>query len=224
MDRSPLVDDERRAAGAAIVLCGGESRRMGRPKAWLPFGSETLLQRSVRLFAPHVGRVVVSAAPDQELPPLPPETGVARDHAPGGGPLHGMEAGLDFLASQPSPASSPLEWFYWTGCDYPWTSPELLRLLAETLRGDESLDAVVPEVDGFLQPLCAIYRPRVAAPLSAFLQAGGARVLEFLGRLRLKTLSGDAVQAAGASLSAFHNLNTPAAYASALSRLAAESP
>ena len=33
----------------AVVLCGGESRRMGRPKAWLPFGDERMLQRVVRL-------------------------------------------------------------------------------------------------------------------------------------------------------------------------------
>src|SRR5438045_3266596 len=32
----------------AVVLCGGRSRRMGRPKAWLPFGDEALLQRVVR--------------------------------------------------------------------------------------------------------------------------------------------------------------------------------
>ena len=28
-----------------IVLCGGQSSRMGRPKAWLPFGNETMLER-----------------------------------------------------------------------------------------------------------------------------------------------------------------------------------
>lgn len=223
MDRSPLVDAETHARGASVVLCGGESRRMGRPKAWLPFGPETLLQRSVRLFAPRVCRVVVSAAPDQALPPLPPEVEVARDSSPGGGPLHGLAASLDLL-SHSALTSPPLEWFYWTGCDYPWTSPELLRLLGETLRADESLESVVPEVDGFLQPLCAIYRPRIAAPLAGFLQSGGSSVLEFLGRLRLKTLSAAVCEAAGVSPEAFHNLNTPDAYQTALSRLAAEAP
>ena len=32
-----------------IVLCGGKSTRMGRSKALLPFGPETMLQRVVRL-------------------------------------------------------------------------------------------------------------------------------------------------------------------------------
>ncbi|RPI89356.1 MAG: molybdenum cofactor guanylyltransferase, partial [Planctomycetaceae bacterium] len=34
---------------ASVVLCGGQSSRMGRPKAWLPFGNEQFLRRCVRL-------------------------------------------------------------------------------------------------------------------------------------------------------------------------------
>ena len=34
-----------------IVLAGGKSTRMGVPKATLPFGPETMLQRVVRLLA-----------------------------------------------------------------------------------------------------------------------------------------------------------------------------
>ena len=49
----------------AVVLCGGESRRMGRPKAWLPFGPERLLQRVVRLVGTVAHPVVVVAAPSQ---------------------------------------------------------------------------------------------------------------------------------------------------------------
>ena len=45
-----------------IVLCGGESRRMGRDKASLPFGPETLLQRVVRQLASQVFPIVVVAA------------------------------------------------------------------------------------------------------------------------------------------------------------------
>ena len=36
-------------AVGGIVLCGGRSSRMGRSKAWLPFGNEFLLQRIVRI-------------------------------------------------------------------------------------------------------------------------------------------------------------------------------
>ena len=45
-----------------IVLCGGQSRRMGRPKAWLPFAGETMLARVVRLLSEAVSPIVVVAS------------------------------------------------------------------------------------------------------------------------------------------------------------------
>ena len=47
-----------------IVLCGGRSTRMGVPKATLPFGPETMLQRVVRLLDTVIGPIVVVAARD----------------------------------------------------------------------------------------------------------------------------------------------------------------
>ena len=47
----------------AVVLCGGRSSRMGRPKAWLPFGDEVLLQRVVRRIAEAAWPIAVVAAP-----------------------------------------------------------------------------------------------------------------------------------------------------------------
>ena len=61
----------------AVVLCGGESRRMGRAKAWLPFGSEVLLQRVVRLVGAVARPIVVVAAPGQQLPELPAGVAIA---------------------------------------------------------------------------------------------------------------------------------------------------
>src|SRR6516162_8765549 len=83
-----------------IVLCGGRSERMGRPKAWLPFGDELLLPRVVRLLRQAVDPVVVVAAPDQDVPPLPDGVAVVRDEAKGRGPLQGLAAGLAALRGQ----------------------------------------------------------------------------------------------------------------------------
>src|SRR5262245_46114604 len=80
-----------------VVLCGGQSSRMGRPKAWLPIGGETMLGRVVRLLGEVVSPLVVVAAPGQELPPLPPGVTVVRDPERGRGPLQGLAAGLPAL-------------------------------------------------------------------------------------------------------------------------------
>jgi molybdopterin-guanine dinucleotide biosynthesis protein A len=63
----------------AVILCGGESRRMGRPKAWLPFGDQLMLQRVVRLAGTIARPIVVVAAPGQELPKLAADILVVRD-------------------------------------------------------------------------------------------------------------------------------------------------
>jgi len=54
-----------------IILCGGQSKRMGRPKATLPFGGEVMRQRVVRILGEVVTPLVVVAAPEQVLPELP---------------------------------------------------------------------------------------------------------------------------------------------------------
>src|SRR5262249_56564569 len=53
----------------AAVLAGGASRRMGRPKASLPFGSGTLLQHQIVRVAPLFSEVfvVVKDTPDAAL-------------------------------------------------------------------------------------------------------------------------------------------------------------
>src|SRR6185312_15898389 len=83
-----------------IILCGGQSRRMGRPKAWLPFGGEVMLPRVVRLLGEVVAPVAVVAAPGQDLPPLPAGVDVVRDEEEGRGPLQGLAAGLAALAGR----------------------------------------------------------------------------------------------------------------------------
>ena len=82
---------------AGIVLCGGKSTRMGVPKATLPFGPETMLQRVVRLLGTVADPIVVVGARDQELPALPPAVLITRDERDARGPLEGLRAGLTAL-------------------------------------------------------------------------------------------------------------------------------
>src|SRR5580692_4870637 len=99
-----------------IVLCGGKSTRMGVPKATLPFGPETMLQRVVRLLATVVSPIVAVAAREQVLPALPDGVIVTRDEREAKGPLEGLRAGLSAL-----PKSVDIA--YVTSCDVPLLVP-----------------------------------------------------------------------------------------------------
>src|SRR5438876_5909642 len=131
-----------------IVLCGGQSKRMGQPKAWLPFAGELMLPRVVRLLSEVVSPIVVVAAPDQEVPPLPDGVNIVRDEEKGRGPLEGLAAGLTALQGHADAA-------YLSSCDVPFLQPAFVRRLIELL-GDHAI--CVPRVGEYHHPLAAVYR------------------------------------------------------------------
>ena len=108
----------------AVVLCGGESRRMGRPKAWLPFGDELMLQRVVRLAGTVAQPTIVVAAPAQELPALAADVAIVRDPVSGRGPLQGLAAGLAAF-------DNSVELVYATATDVPFLEPRWMTRLVE---------------------------------------------------------------------------------------------
>jgi len=136
-----------------VVLCGGKSTRMGTSKALLPFGSETMLQRVVRLLGGLVSPIVVVAASDQQLPALPVGVTVTRDEREGRGPLEGLRAGLKALPEEVDAA-------YVTSCDVPLLVPGFVDQMFALAEG---YDIAVMEIDGFPHPLSAVYR-RAALP------------------------------------------------------------
>ncbi len=199
---------------AGVILCGGESSRMGVPKAWLDFGGETLLARTVRTVAAVASPVVVVAAPGQDVPPLPISAGVAvvRDALRGRGPLQGLAAGLDAIGPRSEAA-------FVTSTDAPFLHPALIRRLAD-LRGNH--DAVVPCIGGRLHPLAAVYGIHVRAAITSLLAEGSLRLTRLGERVRTLTadeallLAGAELRAADPGLRSLRNVNTPDEYAAAL--------
>ena len=124
---------------------------MGRPKLSLPFGTETMLGRVARRLGEAVGPLVVVAAPDQEVPWLPDHVVVVRDRQEGRGPLEGLAVGLAALGDRADAA-------YVTACDVPLVVPGFVRKLLDLAEG---YDVAVPHVNGFDEPLAAVYRTGV---------------------------------------------------------------
>ncbi len=197
-----------------IVLCGGGSRRMGRPKAMLPFGPERMLQRVVRLVGEAVDPVVVVAAAGQELPELPPGVELLRDRRPDRGPLEGMAVGLRALAGRAEAA-------FVTACDVPLLAPALVRRVVALA---EAYDAAVPHVDGRDHPLAAVYRTSVAEAVEALLDADRLRPVWLFDRVRTRRITADELRDVDPGLVSLANVNGPADYLAALARAGLELP
>ena len=158
---------------AAIVLAGGRSSRLASAgivspggKAGLVLAGKTLLERVCGRVGRVAGKIVVVAAPGQELPPLPGPVEVVRDSAPGSGPLAGIADGLRALGGA---APTVLV----VSCDVPLIRPQLLGLLQEGLLvGPGAPLWVVPEVGGHLQVLVSAVRPEILAAIEAHLATG----------------------------------------------------
>ena len=133
---------------SAVLLTGGESRRMGKDKATLPFRGKPLWRiqlATMRKLAP--AEIFVSARTDPSW--RPGDVRFVPDVPPSRGPLSGIAASLVRMRTAHLLALA---------IDMPFMSENYLRYLCDHI---EPGTGVVPTIDGRAEPLAAIY-PREA--------------------------------------------------------------
>jgi molybdopterin-guanine dinucleotide biosynthesis protein A len=184
------------ADGGAIVLAGGRSERMGQDKALLRHDGLTLLETVVSTLRPFACEIVI-VADRAEKYALPGCRTVGDDYQQTG-PLGGIVTGLRTLG-----AGSHLV----VACDMPSLQPAVLRLLRD-VAGPE-WDAVVPEIGGRLEPLCALYTDTALPALEHFLADGGRALHRALGTIRTRVVPEAELRRHDPTLLTFTNLNTP---------------
>jgi molybdopterin-guanine dinucleotide biosynthesis protein A len=189
-----------------IVLCGGKSTRMGTPKATLPFGPETMLQRVIRLLGTVVNPIVAVAAREQVLPELPAGVIITRDEREARGPLEGLRAGLRALPES-------VEMAYVTSCDVPLLAPDFVTRMFELL-GDH--DIAVMEIDGFPHPLSAVYRRNTLPQVESLLAQDKLRPVFLFDAVRTRRVLPEEMVSADPELRTLRNLNTQEDYLEAL--------
>lgn len=189
---------------SGVVLAGGKSSRMGTAKALLPFDDTPLIVHIVtglkRLFA----EVIVVAAADQQLPPLPAT--VVHDDVAYQGPVGGLCYGLAAVREEAA---------FVTSCDSVFLNPSLVLHLVSRL---DDYDVVVPQWDGRLQPLHAVYRRAVLPLLQTQLARGDLRPVSLFDKVRTLRVEEDEIRRLDPEGASFFNMNTPEQYSDALER------
>ncbi len=195
-------------AWSGIVLAGGCSHRMGMDKRFMMVHAQPLIVWVIERLRALVDEVIVAALAPAMFDGIAAR--VVTDVYAGQGVLAGLHAGL---------AAAQGEWAVAVAGDMPLLNPVLLRAMMK-LAEDGEADIVVPEWQGNLEPLHALYRPSVCAPAAeAALQAGKRRIVAFYPDVRVHVMPQDEIARWDPDGRSFFNVNTPEDWTLALQQL-----
>ena len=183
------------SAVSAIVLAGGQSRRMGRDKALIDYQGRPIIAHVIDTLHGLSDDIAVVSNRSDLYGPFGAR--VVPDYEPPCGPLGGIAAGLQA-------AQHPLAVV--VACDMPFLNVTLLRWLIDLAEG---YDAVVPQTGDEFEPLHAVYRRECHDPIVRRIERGERRVISFFADVRLRPVPEPewrVLDPAGRSLV---NLNTP---------------
>lgn len=177
----------------AIILAGGDSKRMGRDKAALPFNGETLLQSVIAGVQPLFAQTLVSVRELRGDVALPQISDMQAD----GGPLVALISALEAITTP---------WAFVVACDMPFVAPALTAHLA-SLRADHQ--AVVPKVNEHAQPMAAFYARNALPLLQSSLASGNKSLTGALKTLDVRYVTADELVQFDPQLRSFFDLDTP---------------
>ncbi len=194
----------------SVVLAGGRSRRMGRPKESLRIGDNSMLGRTVdTLLSCTFPVVTVARHSDQELPPVDLECKIVFDERIDQGPLMGMRAGLRAVASD-------CDAVFVTGCVAPFLTANAVDWLSQQLGAHE---VVMAKVDDILQPLGAIYRTSILSTIERLVDEGVHTPRTLAETCETRILTEDEIDAFDPSRDFLRNINNPGDYEAAVARI-----
>jgi molybdenum cofactor guanylyltransferase len=177
---------------------------MGRPKAELQFALGTMLDRVVSEMMRAFDEILVAVAQPRRYAWEGNGARSIEDRVPNRGPVSALEQALREIRFDRAFVCS---------CDVPFVNGDLARNLCEML-GDD--DALIPLVDGKLQPLHAAYRKRCAKVLATMRTRGEHRLHEIVNFAKVRIVPEAEIRALDPEMLSFFNVNTPDDYQRAL--------
>jgi molybdopterin-guanine dinucleotide biosynthesis protein A len=183
-----------------VILAGGKSRRMGRDKAFLPFGQGMLIERVIEVIRQVTDEVILIT----NTPELYERFGLPMfaDVIPDAGSLGGIYTGL---------VSSHTPHILCLACDMPFVKPAFLGFLCDTA-ATGAADVVIPQNAEDFQPLCAVYSQACREPMRQKIEAGRLKITGFFEQVRVRVIAGDLLARYDPHDVMFFNANTPEEY------------
>jgi molybdopterin-guanine dinucleotide biosynthesis protein A len=155
---------------SAVLLAGGESRRMGEDKATVLFRGKSLWQIQLDLLRKlEPAEISVSARTDPAW--RPPDVHFVADDLPSRGPLSGLAAALARVHTKHLLALA---------IDMPFMTEKYLKFLCSQIKPGRG---VLPKIDNRAEPLAAIYPQEALANVQRALSGKDFSLQTVTGRL-----------------------------------------
>lgn len=162
-----------------VVLAGGESRRFGEAKAFAVYNGKCFYERVCEALVAHVDEIVIVAHPKLRTRFTHSHRVIEDDPVfRGKGPLAGLYSVMKTVRS---------DWYCVLACDMPLINEQVVERLMKAAESNV-YDAVVPKIDGRLQPLAAVYHDRTFATLKSLLNDDERKVKRFLEQIKVRYL------------------------------------
>ena len=180
---------------SAIILAGGNSSRLGRDKALIKiYNSSTIIHTIVEKLQV-ISDDVIIVTNGQRYANLGVKS--TSDVYLNNGPLAGLHSGL--LAAKHSHALV-------VACDMPFLNVKLLNyMVSQPL----NYDALVPKIEGWLEPLHTIYSRQCIGPIERMLEAHRFKILDLFGAIVIQYLFKDTIKMFDPQYRSFFNINSP---------------
>jgi molybdopterin-guanine dinucleotide biosynthesis protein A len=183
-------------AVSVAILAGGQSRRMGRDKAFLPVGGYPVVERVIERVAPLSDDVMlVTNAPDRYR-----HLGhrMVDDAFPGTGALGGIYTAI---------CAARYSYCLVVACDMPFLNTSLLRYLCGLAPG---FDVVIPLFKGFPETMHAVYGRGCLEPIKQQLLTEHLKIIGFFDEVCVRYVEHSDLIRFDPKLRSFLNMNTPA--------------
>jgi FdhD protein len=183
---------------SAVILAGGESRRMGSDKSLLPWHGGRFIEHIHRKLDELFDEVVIVT----NSPSLYTEISGRKvpDIYYKQGSLAGIHSGLCHARN---------ERIFVVACDMPFLSEEMIRALCAY---DRQAEVVIPRGEQGLEPLHACYTKSCLPAIEAVLDAGKKRIVGFFPQVAVTEMPPAEVREIDPAGCSFRNINTPEEY------------
>jgi len=176
-----------------IILAGGKNSRISMKKALIQMGEQTIIERTAQLFQNIFEEVIIVTNQFKDYHHL--NTKLTKDLIPDAGPLGGLYSGLK---------TSSHKYSFVAACDMPFIDPAIIFHLQNYAQSN-AYDVIVPEFNGFIEPLFAFYSKRCLPTISNHLQRKDLKIRSIYSFVKVKQVQCDKF---AESEKAFFNINT----------------